>query len=133
MPDASGAWTVLVADDDPGHLRLMELVLASHRYVVVCVENGDEALEYLERNTPDLMILDVQMPFATGLDVCERARRKQRFRETPVIIMTALTDAATERRANEVGATMVMHKPLTGPTIRGTLRELLEGGGSAQR
>lgn len=133
MPDASGAWTVLVADDDPGHLRLMELVLASHRYVVVCVENGDEALEYLERNTPDLMILDVQMPFATGLDVCERARRKQRLRETPVIIMTALTDAATERRANEVGATMVMHKPLTGPTIRGTLRELLEGGGSAQR
>lgn len=133
MPDASGAWTVLVADDDPGHLRLMELVLASHRYVVVCVENGDEALEYLERNTPDLMILDVQMPFATGLDVCERARRKQRLRETPVIIMTALTDAATERRANEVGATMVMHKPLTGPTIRGTLRDLLEGGGSAQR
>lgn len=111
----------------------MELVLASHRYVVVCVENGDEALEYLERNTPDLMILDVQMPFATGLDVCERARRKQRLRETPVIIMTALTDAATERRANEVGATMVMHKPLTGPTIRGTLRDLLEGGGSAQR
>lgn len=118
--------TVLVADDDPGHLRLMELVLAAHRFAVICVENGDEALEYLEANTPDLMILDVQMPFATGLEVCERARRMPRLKSTPVIIMTALTDAATERRAGEVGATLVMHKPLTSAAIRGAVQDLLQ-------
>lgn len=117
---------MLVADDDPGHLRLMELVLGAHHFAVVCVENGEEAMEYLEANTPDLMILDVQMPFATGLDVCERARRMPRFRSTPVIIMTALTDAETERRAGEVGATVVMHKPLTSATIRGAVQDLLQ-------
>lgn len=117
---------VLVADDDPGHLRLMELVLGAHHFAVVCVENGEEAMEYLEANTPDLMILDVQMPFATGLDVCERARRMPRLRSTPVIIMTALTDAETERRAGEVGATVVMHKPLTSATIRGAVQDLLQ-------
>lgn len=118
--------TVLVADDDPGHLRLMELILASHHFAVVCVENGDEAMEYLETNTPDLMILDVQMPFATGLDVCERARQMPRFSSTPVIIMTALMDSATERRASEVGATLLMHKPFTSAIIRGAIQDVLQ-------
>lgn len=127
MARESDERTVLVADDDPGHLRMMELVLAAHRYRVVGVENGDEAIEYLADHTPDLMILDVQMPFATGLEVCARARRMPRLEATPVIIMTALTDEATERRAGEVGANLVMHKPLTGATIRGAVRDLLEG------
>ncbi len=125
MPAAIVKRTILVADDDPGHLRLMELVLDAHEYLVVGVENGAEAMEYLDENTPDLAILDVQMPFATGLEVCARARSDHRLKDLPIIIMTAMTDDRIERRATEAGASLVLHKPLTGEAIRGVIREIL--------
>lgn len=117
--------TVLVADDDLGHLRLLELVLGAYKFDVVTVENGHDALTYLQSHTPDMMILDVNMPFMTGLDVCARARRLARLERVPVIIMTALTDDETRRQAEEAGADLFLNKPLTGTDLRGAINSLL--------
>jgi CheY-like chemotaxis protein len=117
--------TVLVADDDLGHLRLLELVLSGYTFDVVGVENGHDALTYLQSHTPDLMILDVNMPYMTGLDVCARARRLTRLKHVPVIIMTALIDEDTRRRAEDVGADLFLNKPLTGTDLRGAINALL--------
>jgi DNA-binding response OmpR family regulator len=117
--------TVLVADDDPGHLRLLELVLGAYKFEVISVENGHDALTYLQSHTPDMMILDVNMPFMSGLDVCSRARRLSRLKSVPVIIMTALTDEATRLRADEAGADLFLSKPLTGTDLRGAIGSLL--------
>ncbi len=117
--------TVLVADDDPGHLRLLELVLGAYKFDVISVENGHDALTYLQSHTPDMMILDVNMPFMTGLDVCARARRLSRLQGVPVIIMTALSDDATRRRAEDAGADLFLNKPLTGTDLRGAISSLL--------
>jgi len=117
--------TVLIADDDPGHLRLLELVLGAYKFDVVGVENGHDALTYLQSHTPDMMILDVNMPFMTGLDVCARARRLNRLQGVPVIIMTALNDDATRRRAEDAGADLFLNKPLTGTDLRGAINSLL--------
>ncbi len=120
--------TVLVADDDPGHLRLLELVLGAYKLDVISVENGHDALTYLQSHTPDMMILDVNMPFMTGLDVCARARRLRRLQGVPVIIMTALIDDATRRRAEDAGADLFLNKPLTGTDLRGAISSLLAAG-----
>lgn len=116
--------TVLVADDDVGHLRLLELVLGAYKFDVVTVENGQDAIAYLEANTPDMMILDVNMPFMTGLEVCSRARRLGRLKDVPVIIMTALTDEDTRRQADAAGADLFLNKPLTGTDLRGAISSL---------
>jgi len=116
--------TVLVADDDVGHLRLLELVLGAYKFDVVTVENGQDAIAYLEANTPDMMILDVNMPFMTGLEVCSRARRLGRLKNVPVIIMTALTDEDTRRQADAAGADLFLNKPLTGTDLRGAISSL---------
>jgi len=116
---------VLVADDDLGHLRLLELVLGAYTFEVVGVENGHDALTYLQSHTPDLMILDVNMPFMTGIDVCARARRLTRLKHVPIIIMTALTDEDTRRRAEDAGADLFLNKPLTGTDLRGAINALL--------
>jgi len=117
--------TVLVADDDIGHLRMLELVLGAHHFDVVGVENGHDALTYLQSHTPDMMILDVNMPFMTGLEVCTRARRLARLKGVPVIIMTALTDDDTRQRAVEAGANLFLGKPITGTDLRGAIGSLL--------
>ncbi len=125
MADTRGARTVLVADDDAGHLRLMELVLSAHDFTVVTVENGQDAVQYLESNTPDLMILDVHMPFMTGLDVCSQARGSTRLSRVPIIIMTSHRDDDTDRKALGAGADLLMGKPLTGQDLRGAIHNLL--------
>lgn len=117
--------TVLVADDDVGHLRMLELVLGAHKFDVVGVENGHDALTYLQSHTPDMMILDVNMPFMSGLDVCNRARRLARLQTTPVIIMTALNDDDTRRQAEAAGADLFLSKPLSGTDLRGAINSLL--------
>ena len=117
--------TVLVADDDVGHLRLLELVLGAYKFDVVTVENGHDALTYLQSHTPDMMILDVNMPFMTGMDVCTRARRLTRLQHVPVIIMTALTDDETRHLAEAAGADLFLNKPLTGTDLRGAIHTLL--------
>lgn len=120
--------TVLVADDDIGHLRMLEVVLGAYQFEVVGVENGHDALTYLQSHTPDMMILDVNMPFMTGLDVCVRARRLARLQRVPVIIMTALTDDETRQRAEAAGANLFLTKPLTGTDLRGAISSLLAAG-----
>jgi DNA-binding response OmpR family regulator len=121
---AAGARRVLVADDDLGHLKLLELVLSAHHFDVVTVENGHDALTFLQANTPDLMILDVHMPYMTGPDVCARARRLTRLRAVPIIIMTSLLDDATRLKAEAAGADLFLTKPLTGQDLNGAIRDL---------
>lgn len=117
--------TILVADDSEGHRRVLEMVLGASNFEVVSTANGHEALTYLQSHTPDLMILDVDMPFASGLDVCDKAKRVSRLRDIPVVIMTSLTDAATRTRAERVGADLLVHKPIAGKDLRGMVTRLL--------
>ncbi len=106
--------TILVCDDNPAHLRLLELVLGAHNYRVVATCDGHEALTYLQSATPDAIVLDVQMPYMSGFDVARRLRRLSRLERVPILFLTSLTDDATERQASDVGAHALMAKPVSG-------------------
>ncbi|MEX2541872.1 MAG: response regulator [Trueperaceae bacterium] len=123
MPEPVGCRTILVADDSVGHLRVVEMLLSAHNYDVVAVADGHEALTYLHANTPHIAILDVNMPFMTGIDLCGRVKRIARLRALPVIIMTSLVDDATIAGAEAAGADLLIHKPLAGQSVPQMIKE----------
>jgi DNA-binding response OmpR family regulator len=109
--------TILIADDSDGHRKVLELVLSAHNYEVVAAQDGHQALTYLQNNTPDLMILDINMPYASGIEVCQRAKRLTRLKHVPVIIMTSLTDTETRNAVQDAQADLLINKPITGKNL----------------
>ena len=92
----SAAARLLVVDDTPMNLKLLEGVLTGHGYAVSTAASGPAALEAVRADCPDLVLLDVVMPEMSGYDVCRRLRTEEATRLLPVIMVTAL-DPATER------------------------------------
>jgi len=80
---------ILLVDDNPDHLRLLELLLKSKNYGVVCANGGQEALQCLDKEDVDIIICDVVMPDISGPRLIEEIRTTQKFANTPVIMMTA--------------------------------------------
>lgn len=122
------ASTVLIADDDAGHRSVLDMLLSLDGHEVVAVGNGREALEWLREHTPDVAILDVNMPHVGGIDVCDRMRKVSRLRSVPVIILTALRDERTRTLAKMAKADLVVAKPLEGKDFRATVSQLIAGG-----
>lgn len=113
--------TILVCDDNPAHVRLLELVLGAHNYEVVATSDGHEALTYLQSATPDAIVLDVQMPYMSGFDVARRVRRVNRLKGVPILFLTSLDDDETRREAGAIGAHALMSKPVSGSGLLGHL------------
>lgn len=117
--------TILVADDQPGLRMLLDMLLSLDGYEVVTVEDGKQVLEYLKSHTPSLMILDVNMPFVDGIDICRRVRGIERLKRVPVIILTASKDDGVMTAAKMAKASAVVNKPLEGKDFRALVRSLL--------
>lgn len=103
--------TLLWIDDDRLLLGIGEDALARAGYRVLLASDGATGIELALKERPDLILLDVVMFDTDGLDVCARLRQEAVLAETPIVILTVLDDAAVRYRANEVGATTVIHKP----------------------
>lgn len=125
------AASILVADDLEGQRLVLEMLLSVDGYDVTMVEDGKAALDYLKTNTPDLAILDVKMPYLTGIEVCRRMKRIPRLKHVPVMILTALRDDETVRSAWEHHADEVILKPLEGKDFRETVKRLIAKGQGA--
>lgn len=118
--------SILVAEDLAGQRMVLDMLLSVEGYEVHMVEDGAEALEWLRDNTPDLAILDVRMPRLGGLEVCARMKRVSRLKDVPVLILTALKDAATLEASRMAAADAIIHKPLEGKDFRETIKSLLQ-------
>lgn len=105
---------ILVADDEPHIGRVIQLKLEAGPYRVDRVQDGRAALERLHSDTRiDLVLLDIMMPYVSGLDVLEQMRRLPHRRTLPVIMLTAKGQEADRERAVELGATDFMTKPFS--------------------
>lgn len=110
-PAANGK-TILVIDDDPAVLGLMDEKLAEGGYIVLLAQSGAAALEVISHTVPDLILVDALMPGMTGWDVCEALRSNNRAAGVPIIFMTGLTETEHVLRAFEAGAADYVTKPL---------------------
>ncbi len=114
--------TILVVDDVPQNVRLLEAVLAPRGYTVVTATSGEEALERLEG--VDLVLLDVVMPGIDGYEVCRRLRADERTSFLPVVMVTA-SGEREKREAIEAGADDFIAKPFDHEELLARVRSLL--------
>jgi two-component system alkaline phosphatase synthesis response regulator PhoP len=119
---------VLVADDEPHIGRIIQMKLEQGPYEVTLVSDGRAALEELNGPEPiDVVLLDIMMPHATGLEVLAEARRLPHRRDTPIIILTAKGQDADRRQAIELGATDFFTKPFSPKKLLARVDELFGG------
>jgi cyclic di-GMP phosphodiesterase len=107
-----GAPLVLVVDDGETNRALVEAFLSDLDCRLQSAEDGPSALAAIEREMPDLVLLDVQMPGMDGYEVCRRVKAGPRGRLLPVVMLTALDNANDRVRALEAGADDFMSKPV---------------------
>ena len=116
---------LLVVDDDRMNLMMAKRMLGV-RYDVHCESSGKEALDYLRKHTPDLILLDLHMPEMSGLDVLGKIRQMERVSEIPVIFLTADSDRQTEVELFKAGAMDYIQKPFAAEVVIRRISRILE-------
>jgi len=114
--------SVLVADDDPKSRSLLTANLTRCNYLVHEAQNGEEAIQYLQREIPDLIVLDMIMPVMNGQDVCEWVR--QHGIQSPIMVLSAYDAEKMKVRALDAGADDYVTKPFKSDELMARLRAL---------
>ncbi len=123
---------ILVVDDDPDLLSLVGFALTQSGFVVVKAADVPSALQVFAAESPDLAILDINLPGGSGFDICTAIRRQSRI---PVMMLTARGEEEDLVRALDLGADDYLTKPFSPRTLLARARALLrraglEAGGS---
>lgn len=104
---------ILIADDEPDILEIIQYNLRAEGYDVFTAKDGDEALTRARQIKPDLIILDVMMPKKNGVEVCEILRTQPAFKDTLIIFLTALSDESSQMKGLDTGADDYVNKPIS--------------------
>lgn len=104
---------ILIADDEPDILEIVEYNLVREGYEVTTAKDGDDALVKAKSQKPDLIILDIMMPKRTGVEVCEILRSQPAYKETLIIFLTALSDESSHIKGLETGGDDYVTKPIS--------------------
>lgn len=103
--------TILVADDEPNIVISLEYLLRREGYTVLIARDGQEALETITRDQPDLVLLDVMMPKKTGFEVCQAVRAQEALRNVKLLMLTAKGRDTDVAKGMALGADAYMTKP----------------------
>lgn len=116
---------ILVVDDDPMNLRVAEKQL-QEMFTVDCVKSGKEALAFLEKKIPNLILLDLHMPEMDGFAVLRELKANEKLRDIPVIFLTADNDRDTEVKGFSEGALDFITKPFIADIMLQRVKRILE-------
>src|SRR6185295_14132902 len=103
---------ILVVDDTPVNVRMLETRLTRDGYEVVVARDGEEALAVASATLPDLILLDIMMPKIDGIEVCRRLKGDPTFPFTPIILVTAMADTKDVVAGLEAGGDDYLTKPV---------------------
>ncbi|MCH2144731.1 MAG: response regulator [Phycisphaerales bacterium] len=124
VTDLSGS-RILLVDDNQQNLELIQAYLESLPVEIETARDGVEAIEAIERERPDLILLDVMMPRMSGFEVCQKLKSNTETRDIVVIMVTALHEVADYERAVESGTDDFLSKPVNKLELLTRVRSLL--------
>ena len=117
--------TVLVIDDSPTILKVVQLVLTKEGYNVVTASDGDEGIEVARESRPDVILLDFVMPRMNGYQVCRAMHQEAALKDVPVVLMSAKGDQVGERFIKVMGIVDYITKPFSPEAITGVVQHTL--------
>lgn len=103
---------VMIVEDNPQNMKLLEILLRKS-YVLLQAHDGEEALDMATREQPDLIVMDMQLPEMSGIEVMRRLRQMPVFNHTPIIALTAYAMRGDRERFLEAGCNAYLPKPIS--------------------
>ncbi len=116
---------ILIVEDNPQNMRLIEMVLRAKGYTLLKATDGDEALDMAIRKRPDLIIMDIQLPKFSGLEVTKKLRGIPAFSHIPIIGLTAYAMKGDRERVINGGCDAYLPKPIDTRELPGVIAEML--------
>ena len=118
--------TVLIVEDNELNMKLFNDLLEAHGYNTIGTGNGLEALDLAREHRPDLILMDIQLPEVSGLEVTKWLKEDDTLRHIPVVAVTAFAMKGDEQRIREGGCEAYISKPISVAGFMGTLGKFLE-------
>jgi putative two-component system response regulator len=126
MPaELSSKSVILAVDDTPENLDVVKGILAGDHIVRLAI-NGMVALKIAQKQSPDLILLDINMPGMSGFEVCQKLKNETSTRDIPVIFLTAEMDAEFRQRGHDLGAVDYVTKPIDPSALRASVSRHLQ-------
>jgi two-component system, OmpR family, alkaline phosphatase synthesis response regulator PhoP len=116
---------ILITEDSPTVLEILKSVLAEEGYEVIAASDGQQALNLAKTEKPDLMVLDLMLPKIDGYKVCRMLKFDEKYKDIPIIMLTARTNETDERLGKEVGADAYIKKPFQPEVVIDEIKKLL--------
>jgi two-component system cell cycle response regulator DivK len=117
---------VLIVEDNPQNMKLLEMLLRAKDYILLKAYDGEEALDMAIREQPDLIVMDMQLPKMSGLEVTKRLRQTPVFSHTPIIALTAYAMRGDKERFMEAGCNAYLSKPISTRELPGIIDQMLQ-------
>jgi len=118
---------ILIVEDNPQNMKVAQMTLKPHGYTLLEATDGEQALEIAVRDKPDLIIMDVQLPKVSGLEVTRRLRQMPAFKHIPIIAITAYAMKGDKEKVVEAGCDAYLPKPINTRELPGFVAEMLPG------
>lgn len=122
---------ILVADDEPNIVISLEYLLKREGYTVVIARDGQEALDVIAREVPDLVLLDVMMPKKTGFEVCQEVRANDALKGVKILMLTAKGRDTDVAKGTALGADAYITKPFSTRDLAQKVADMLRQGNEA--
>jgi len=116
---------ILIVEDNPRNMRLMEMALSVRNYTLLKATDGEAALDMVTRERPDLIIMDIQLPKMNGLEVTRKLRDNPAFSHIPIIAVTAYAMKGDREKVIESGCDAYLSKPINTRELPGVVDETL--------
>ena len=117
---------ILIVDDEPNIVIPLQFLMEQNGYSALVAQSGEEALEMISKERPDLVLLDIMLPGVDGFEVCEIVRLNPEWRNTRVIFLTAKGRDVDIAKGMVLGADEYITKPFSNQQIIDTVKRLLE-------